>query len=236
MSDGWRMAFMFDARGGDHAVLEKGLAQAAESIRRLAGDAQVRLGVLDRSPELNTRGDNESFDVARWRGVDGAVEITVPEARAGALADIAASVGRVVAGLAEPGSIEVMAGPMFAMVPPRDGEAFLSLAFKRYPGITSEDFRNWWRFRHAGVAIPVLGEDLLGYDQVHVDAAVTQTLARAAGVEPVAYDAYDNLTYVDTAGFLSSVTDLEGMARIAADEVGHIDNNSRRHALMRRVG
>jgi hypothetical protein len=236
MSDGWRMAFMFDARGGDQAALEAGLAKAAEAIRRAAGEAQVRLGVPDDSSAMNARQDGESYDIAAWRGVDGAVEITVADARSGDLTDIARSVHGIIAPLAAPGSVEVMAGPMFCMVPVRDGEAFLSLAFKRYPGTTSEDFRNWWRFQHAKVAIPVLGAPMLAYDQVHVDPGVTEALARAIGVEPVLYDAYDNLTYENAAGFLASVADLPGMARIAEDELGRIDNTSRRHALMKRVG
>jgi len=129
----------------------------------------------------------------------------------------------------------VMAGPMFHMVPPGEGDAFLSLAFKRYPGTTSESFRSWWHDQHAKVAIPVLGSAMLAYDQIHVDPDVTEALAEAVGVALVTYDAYDNLTWADRYGFLDSIGDLQGMARIKEDEIERIDDSSRRHALMRRI-
>jgi len=122
------------------------------------------------------------------------------------------------------------------MVPVRDGGAFLSLAFRRDPATTSEQFQTWWRYQHAGVAIPVLGPGMLAYDQVHVDFAATEAVARAFGVERVAYDAYDNLTWADFRAFLTSISDPEGMMRVYADEVGRIDNSSRRHAIMRKIG
>jgi hypothetical protein len=235
MTDPWRMAFMFDARGGDVAALEDGLARAAGAIRRLAGDAHVRLGVAaDWNAELLE--GMEDYGVAHWRTVDGAVEISVAEARAGDLPQVCASLRDVLDPLAAPASVEVMAGPFFPMVTARDGEVFLSLAFKRFPGTTLEQFQTWWRRQHSGVAIPVLGPGLLAYDQVHVDHAATEALARAFGVAPVLYDAYDNLTWASREGYLASISDPEGMARIAADEVGRIDNTSRRHALMRPIG
>jgi hypothetical protein len=90
--------------------------------------------------------------------------------------------------------------------------------------------------QHSRIATPVLEPELLAYDQVHVDHAVSQSVAAAFGVPYVEYDAYDNLTWQDRRAFVNSCTkDLEGMARIAADEVGRIDNSSRRHALMREI-
>jgi hypothetical protein len=233
MSERWRLAVMFDAHAGRFDALAAGLGGAAGQIARIAGEGEVRLGVADRHPDLGGR--DGAHEVERWRTVDGAVEITVPAARAGELSELARGLRALVDPLAAPGSVEVMAGPVHAMVPPRPGGAFLSLAFRRDPAITAQQFRDWWRYRHAGVAIPVLGAALLGYDQVHVDPAATQAVARAYGVEPVPYDAYDNLTYVDRQGFLDSVADAEGMARVFADEIGHIDDATRRYALMRRV-
>jgi hypothetical protein len=235
MTDHWRLAFMLDARLGDAEALEEGLVRAREPIGRLVGDAEVRLGVADRNPVLAERmGTGQGADP--WRTVDGAVEVSVSAARAGELLQIARSLREALGPLAAPGSVEVMAGPVFSMVPARDGAAFLSLAFRRDPATTSEEFRSWWRHQHAGVAIPVLGPGMLAYDQVHVDLAATEALARAFGVEPVAYDAYDNLTWADADGFLTSISDMEGMTRIYADEVGRIDNSTRRNALMRRIG
>jgi hypothetical protein len=234
MSDHWRMAFMFDARGGDLGKLEEGLVRSAKEIRRMAGDADVRIGVVDTHPDLGSRTDTE-YEIDKWRTVDGAVEITVAADRAGNLATVARSLREALEALAEPSSAEVMAGPVFPMVTPRAGDTFLSLAFKRFPGTTSEEFRHWWRFQHAGVAIPVMGPRMLAYDQVHVDHPTTGAVARAFGVMPLAYDAYDNLTWANRDDFLTSVNDAEGMARIFADEVGRIDNSFRRNALMRLI-
>ena len=78
-------------------------------------------------------------------------------------------------------------------------------------------------------------DELLAYDQVHVDTPASQAAAAALGVPFADYDAYDNLTYRNQEGFFGSVADSEGMARIAEDEVGRIDNSTRRFALMRQV-
>lgn len=235
MDDLWRMAFMFDAPSGEAGVLEEQLVRSGTTIRRLAGDAEVRLGVADRHPDLSAPSES-GYDYENWRTVDGAVEITVGASRAGDFGGLSQALRDVLLPLAAPGSVEVMTGPMYPMVTPRDGEAFLSLAFKRDPATTSAQFRSWWREQHSGVAIPVLGEVLLAYDQVHIDPAATQAVARAFDIEPVGYDAYDNLTWADRDAYLASISDLEGMARIYADEVGRIDNSTRRHALMRRIG
>jgi hypothetical protein len=233
MNTRWRLAFMFDAAGGDLGRLERALTDAGGRIRELAGDAHLRMGVADQHPGLAAprgRGDAEPGTV------DGAVEISVAAARVGDLAALSRSMRGVLEGLAAASSVQVMTGPVFPIVPVRDGGAFLSLAFRRYPGTTSRQFRDWWLHQHAGVATPILGPGLLAYDQVHVDPAATQAVSRAFGAEPAAYDAYDNLTWEDADAFLRSISDAAGMARIFADEVGRIDDPSRRHALMRKIG
>lgn len=235
MSTSWRLAFMFDAPAGDLAALEATLAAQGPAIRAAAGDAQVRLGVADRHPDLMTATKTE-YAVDQWRTVDGAVAVTVAAARAPELAELARTLSEIIAPLAAPGSVEVMTGPMFSMVPVRDGEAFLSLAFRRDPAITSAQFRSWWHDRHSAVAIPVLGPGLLAYDQVHCDAAATEAAALSFGTAPNAYDAYDNLTWADRNAYLASISDAGGMATIFADEIGNIDDSTRRHALMRRIG
>jgi hypothetical protein len=225
---------MFDAPTGDLDALEAALAGGGKAIRALAGDAVVRLGVADRHPSLAAPSGSD-YDSANWRKVDGAVEITVDASRAGDLASISQAARNLLQPLAAPGSVEVMTGPMYPMVTPRDGEAFLSLAFKRDPATTSAQFRRWWREQHSVIAIPVLGAPLLAYDQVHVDPAATEAVSRAFGVEPFGYDAYDNLTWADREAYFASISDLEGMTRIFADEIGRIDDGTRRHALMRRI-
>lgn len=233
MSDLWRLAFMFDARGGDLDALEGALARAAEPVRRRAG-GPARLGLADRHPDLATASKTD-YATDQWRSVDGAVEITLRAPGAQDLEALSRGLAEIIRPMAEPGTVEVMAGPMFSMVPPRDGEAFLSLAFRRDPATTSAQFRRWWHDQHAEIAIPVLGPGLLAYDQVHVDAELAAAAARGFGVAAAAYDAYDNLTWADRDGYIASISDLDGMARIFRDEIGRIDDRTRRHALMRRV-
>jgi hypothetical protein len=69
-----------------------------------------------------------------------------------------------------------------------------------------------------------------------VDPAATEAVSRAFGVAAVAYDAHDNLTWDDRDAFLHAISDAAAMAAIFADEVGLIDDPSRRNALMRRIG
>jgi EthD domain len=223
---------MFDARNGRRELLESGLVQAAGIIGRLVGDAQLRIGVAD-NPDAGAGTEDNAVDQSR--PVDGAVEVTVSSARVSLLPALTRSLIEPLGPLVEPGSVEVMAGPMFPMVSPRAGGTFLSLAFERFPGTTSEQFRHWWRFQHARVAIPVMGPGMLAYDQVHLDSTVSDAVAHAIGVAPVRYDAYDNLTWATPNDFLTSISDPEAMARVFADEVGRIDNTSRRHAIMRQI-
>jgi EthD domain len=232
MNENWRMAFMFDARDGAFEVMEQDLARAAGEILQLAGDAHVRLGVADRHPDLDAV---TASDIDNGRSVDGAVEISVSASRRAELPDIAVALGNILQEFAAPSSLEVMTGPYYSMVPVRDGNTFLSLAFRRDPAMTSAQFQRWWHDQHAVVAIPVLGAGLLAYDQVHVDTTTTEQLANAIRVAPVHYDAYDNLTWSDHRAFLQSISDQEDMARVYQDEVGRIDNSSRRHALMRKL-
>jgi len=173
-----------------------------------------------------------AHDGSEWRTVDGAIEVTIANGCEQAIPDICRAMRPVLDVLAAPGSIEVMAGAMHFMVPIQPGNTFLSLAFRRYPGTTVDEFRRWWHDQHGPLAIPVLGAELFAYDQVHVDRAMSAAAAEALGVADIEYDAYDNLTFASRADFLKACSDLDGMTRIAADEVGRIDNATRRHALM----
>jgi hypothetical protein len=231
-SNDWRLAIMFDARAGDLSSLEASLGRSAQAIVNIVGDAHVRLGVADRHPDLDFL---RASATGKRRGVDAAVEVSVAASRTGELPHIARSLRDPIESLAAHSTTEIMSGPVFRIVPARDGSAFLSLAFRRYPGTTSEQFRAWWLHQHSKLATPVLGVDLLAYDQVHVDQTATAQVARECGVTPVDYDAYDNLTWADRDAFLHSISDETAMASVYADEVGRIDNPSRRSALMRRI-
>lgn len=229
----WRLAFMFDAPDGDLELLEGRLRQARDQICAAAQGHPVRLGVA--LPRNLAESDENAEYLARWRSVDGAIEVTIANDGQTAVPAICQAMRPILDRLAVPGSIEVMTGPVYYMVPIRRGGVFLSLAFRRYPGTTVEQFRNWWFNQHAKIAIPVLGPGLLAYDQVHVEEGASREAAAALGAPFVDYDAYDNLTWCDPEAYVASTSDADGMARVLADETGRIDNDSRRYALMREI-
>ena len=230
----WRLALMFDAPARNLPKLEAELAKAAAAIRAVAASHPVRLGVADHHPDLAPA--DGAYDVSGWRSVDGAIEVTFTSAALDQITQVCRALRPIVETFTDMASVDIMTGPMFQMVPVLRGGTFLSLAFRRDAAITSAQFRNWWFHQHAPMAIPVLGSGLLAYDQVHVDMTITQAAAAAFGVPAVEYDAYDNLTWHDRHGFIQSCSDTEGMTRLNQDELGHIGQNCRRHALMYEVG
>ncbi|MDG2004864.1 MAG: EthD domain-containing protein [Novosphingobium sp.] len=230
----WRLAFMFDALSGDLDRLAEQLGVACESIEAAAQGNRVRMGVAIR--EASDLDAETAHAMADWRTVDGAVEVSIANGGEGAVPDICKAMRPILDGIAKQGSVEVMTGAMHYMVPVREGDVFLSLSFRRGEGTIVDEFRKWWYGQHAPLCIPILGPGLLAYDQVHVDEQASREAAEALGVAYVDNDAYDNLTWGDQDAYVQSTTgDPEGMGRIAEDEVGRIDNNTRRHALMREI-
>lgn len=233
MQTHWRLAFMFDAPGSDLPGLAEAMKRGGDTIRAAVGPHAVRMGVADRHADLGPY-------LARAEGgstapVEGAIEISIANAAMGDLPALCAAMRPLLAGMANMASLQVMTGPMHHMVPVRSGECFLSLAFAHDPAITSAQMHDWWINHHAGEAIPVLGEGLLAYDQVHVDRTVSRSAATALGIPHVGYDAYDNLTWADRYGFLHSISDEVAMAPIYADEIGKINPVGRRSAIMTEV-
>jgi len=230
----WRLAFMFDAPLGDVDALGEALRQERDNIAAAAQGNGVRMGVaLAEARNIDIEAAHAMLD---WRTVDGAIEVSSANGGEGAVPSICRAMRPILERIAAPGSVEVMTGAMHHMVPVRPGEVFLSLSFRRGEGTTVDEFRNWWYNQHAPLCIPILGPALLAYDQVHVDEQASRAAADALGVAFVDNDAYDNLTWPDHAGYVQSTTgDPEGMGRIALDEVGRIDNTTRRHALMREI-
>jgi len=230
----WRLAFMFDAPSGDLEALAKALGAARASIAAATQGNRVRMGVaIHEARDIDVEG---AHDMLNWRAVDGAIEVSIANGGESAVPDICRAMRPILDKLAEPGSVEVMTGAMHYMVPVSQGDVFLSLSFRRGVGTSVEEFRNWWYGQHAPLCIPILGPGLLAYDQVHVDEPASRAAADALGVAFVDNDAYDNLTWGDHAAYVQSTTgDPEGMGLIAVDEVGRIDNTTRRHALMREI-
>ena len=229
----WRLALMFDFPSHDLAALAKALVRLGPMLRSAAPGHHMRLGVADRHADL---GETAARAPGKgWADVDGAIEVTIANDRTQEIADICRSLRPVMEEFCDAASVHVMAGPMFNMVPVSPGGTFLSLAFRRDPALSQAQFRDWWFNHHAGLAIPVLGEALLAYDQVHVEQPVSMEAAQAFGARHVEYDAYDNLTWQDRSGYLRSVSDPDKMGPLLADEIGSIDQTSRRSAIMSEI-
>jgi EthD domain len=229
----WRAAFIFDASDGDREALARNLGRVEASLRGAVARGSVRLGVAE---HFLSGGEEGSHDYRGWRRNDGAIEVTVGTVDAGQLPQTAKVLREILEPFTDVATVEVMAGPVYFMVPPRLGTTFLSLSFKRDPATTKAEFRRWWFNRHASVAIPILGPLLLAYDQVHCNAAMTDAVSNAFGVPAVHYDAYDNLTWADWPSFQRSTADPIGGRRIFEDEIGRIDNATRRHGFMQTLG
>lgn len=229
----WRLAVIFDAPGHDREALAHKLSAADGAIRKAAGGAAVRYAV---SEHFMNDMVIEGHAFAGWATNDGAVEVTVSAHQADDLPEIAAALRPVLEPMIDLASTQVMAGPVYAMVPARLGDCILSLSFLRDPATTKQEFSRWWYYQHSQVAIPVLGPLLLGYDQVHCDDGMIEGVSKAFGVAPHYYDAYDNLTWASWEAYLESTSDPEGGRRIGEDEIGRIDNSTRRHGIMRVLG
>jgi hypothetical protein len=189
--------------------------------------AQIRIGALKAPLTLPPPDPNSP---RRFEMVDAALEITVEAAQIDALPELARRIGEALRPIVTRGA--AMTGPMHRMVPPRDGNVFLSLAFLRARGTTSEEFRHWWRYQHAEVCVPLMSPELLAYDQVHLDHRRSRAVAEAAGFVDRNYDAYDNLTWADAQSQGPSVRDPKIMQMILEDEIGHIDHATYRGTML----
>lgn len=229
----WRLALMLDDPRHDLAALKAALGRSGDAIADAATGHHLRLGIADRHPDLGQHAARyESTGVA---GVDGAIEVTFANDRRDAIPDVCAKLRSITDTFCDAASVHVMTGPVHYMVPVRTGDTFLSLAFRRDAATTSAQFQDWWFNQHAPLAISVLGEGLLAYDQVHVDDASSQVAAAAFGVPHVEYDAYDNLTWADRYAFLHSISDEQAMVPVYADELGRIAPAGKRSAIMKTI-
>ena len=199
MQTHWRLAFMFDALDKDLDRLVERLTAARASILAAARGHAVRFGTV--IPVEDGNPGSAAHDAGAWTTVDGAIEVTLANGSEGEILAVVGAMRPIVESVAAPGTTSVMAGATHFMVPIQPGNTFLSLAFRRYPGTSVEQFRTWWHDQHAPMAIPALGEGLLAYDQVHVDREISRAAAKVLGVADVEYDAYDNLTFASRAGF-----------------------------------
>jgi hypothetical protein len=159
----------------------------------------------------------------RVRETLGAVEISVAEDEVPALVNHAGAFGQPLAEIAGFGTSVVAAGPVHHIVEPRTGRLFLSAAFRRDASISSDQFHDWWLNRHAPIAVAYLAPQLLAYDQVHVDAELSERASKAAGFAFEQVDAYDNLTWESFEKFVASMNKPGLVDAMLADEQGFID-------------
>jgi hypothetical protein len=223
------MALMlYPANGMSVATFNEALRDRGAALLESAAawGASVRLGAREPSdPSVESRADLVP--------VAAALELTAPEEALGRLCDHSADITTALAPIVDLGASRLMAGMTHRVITPAaEGDTFLSLAFRRQPGTSIEDFRAWWLHQHAGVATRHLLPELLAYDQVHVDGALSERASIAAGVTYEPYDAYDNLTWASLDMCVRSTSKPGSEQEIYEDEIGHLDHSTYRGAIM----
>ncbi len=229
MSVRWKMAFMLVANGGDLAGLRETLRASRSALEgTLPVGSALRVGIR---PDANTGdGAGRSFPVT-----DAAIETTVASIDVPELPAIACAWLKTVASAIDPQICCAMAGQCHEIIEPRQGEVFYSLTFKRDTEIDVADFRRWWLERHGPLASDLLRDDLLGYDQVHVDDQISRQICEAAGFGWLGYDAYDNLTWANLASYLKMADKADAMQALYQDELGHVDHATYKGALLAEI-
>jgi EthD domain len=228
---GSRLAFMLHAAPGvsSDAFAEQ-LTAAAPRLREIASSfgAKLRMGVTYPVPA------SAAFDAsgAFSESTDGAVEISLGEDGLSELCAHAGEFGAVVRPFSDTSRSLVLAGIMHHVFEPSDGDVFLSLTFRREPGTTLQEMRDWWLNQHAVVATSFQRPEMIGYDQVHVEHDVSEQASKNAGFDYRCYDSYDNVTWEHFDGFVASVVKPGAMEAIRADEEGHLDHSTYIGSLM----
>jgi hypothetical protein len=229
---GSRLAFMLHAAPGvSFESFAEQLTASAPRLRELASSfgATLRMGTkypvpIPPAEDGTPRGFSES--------TDGAVEVSLGE---DGLAELIAHAGEFGAALAPFSDTQrslVLTGIMHHVFEPSDGDIFLSLTFRREPGTTLQEMREWWLNTHAVVATGVQRPEMIGYDQVHVEHDASEQASKNAGFAFRQYDSYDNVTWEHYDGFIASIVKPGGMEKIRADEEGHLDHSTYIGSLM----
>jgi hypothetical protein len=224
-----KMAFMLVAKSGHLSALRDTLGTSRNALQgALSAGSPLRLGIR---PDADTGdGAGRNFPVT-----DAAIETTVASTEVHELPAIASAWRKAVALDIDPQFCCAMAGECHEIIEPRPGEVFYSLTFMRNSEIDVADFRRWWLGRHGPLASELLRDDLLGYDQVHVDDQLSRRLCEAAGFDWPGYDAYDNLTWASLASYLKMADKADAMQALYQDELGHIDHSTYKGALLAEI-
>ncbi|MCU1463701.1 MAG: hypothetical protein JWO37_3776 [Acidimicrobiales bacterium] len=231
-----RLSFLLEpTQGMTTATFADGLRDASKALATLTENVgELRVGV--RHPEDPLAGIAEETIDQPFGTVEGAIELSVGDESVDQLCAHASEVARVVDGLFDRDRSALAVGRVHPVVAKSEGQVFLSLAFARFPGTSVDEFRSWWLDQHSAVAVRLLGPELLGYEQVHVDRHASQRACSSAAIAYRPFDAYDSLTWGSVQSFLASVAKPGGREEMYADEMGHIDHSTYRGALMGLVG
>ncbi|MBI5445725.1 MAG: EthD domain-containing protein [Deltaproteobacteria bacterium] len=216
--------------GLDAGAAEPSLRRCAERVRAHSGErARVRVGL--RIPE-----DPLATMLASRGGaapVDAALEITLPEDRTlDELPGAASGLAGELEGLVEPGASALLAG-LAHLIVEGGGPIFLALAGRRDPNITVEGMRRWWIEQHSVLVRRIIKPFPDGYEQLHVDRALSRRAARAAGFGPEEFDAFDSINARSVDALLGPVMKPEVARQLHEDELGYADHSSFRGAMCR---
>jgi hypothetical protein len=208
-------------RAGDAAVtaLDGPLADEAARARSRLDGAQVRLApslVLDRRAAIDAGEDLTDFDAMRELGglppahtrvpvdsYDHALEIRLSEpvdeaAVLAALDGLAERLGPAV----DRGSSCVAAGRADTIIE-GGGPVRLFYCFRRLGSLSHDEFSRYWR--HRLVEHTTKTPAKTGYQQLHVDLALSSTIAEAAGVAVDDFDGVALEWYPDVEGLMTAV-------------------------------
>jgi hypothetical protein len=229
---GARLAFMLHAPANvPETVLFESLRTRRQDLAKLARsfDAGLRMGTLH---PFGLSSEDSSSEVRVVEPVEAAVEFSVSEDRLAELCAHARQMGELLNNIADAQRSIVVVGPMHHVIEPQPGDLFLTTTFRREPGTTIEEMRDWWLNQHAEVACRFMLPEMLAYDQVHVEHDLSEQASIDAGFGYREYDSYDNLTWAGIEEFHRGVSKPGSDKTIFADEVGHLDHTSYVGALM----
>lgn len=236
MSRPWRcvprLVALMTLRAGAGAEEVAGRLRAcAAGIGALAGAGGGSVRVAMKLPEdplsrmLEQRG--------RPAPLDAVLEVTLAQDQPlAALIACSRRLGSEIGSLVDAEASAALAG-LAHLIVEGDGPIFLALAARRDPATTVEEMRRWWLEQHAVLVRRVVAPFPDGYEQLHVERALSRQAAEAAGFGPEEYDAFDSINARSVDELLRPLLDPAVAGRLYRDELGHMDHGSFRGAVCR---
>lgn len=212
---------MFLVTEGGSAQVEAALVGASDVLRRTAArvGAALRVAVQVSDDPFTSGAGPRTIVPAR-----GMVELSMP-----AIGDEhIEACGEIAAALESqpgPSATNVVAGAVRELLPAACDDLIVVLAASRLPTLSPVQSQRYWLGVHAQLALSLLDEDdrrRMGYQQLHVDAAVTALASDRAGLAPGAFDGVLQVGLA-TLEDLPHVRRPDFAERIAADEVNFAD-------------